>query len=85
MFNNLITSNGSYASGVQNYYLTVRRDSNFPIIVNNQTIVPGETKQLTVDFGNNAKMVTIPITSVAKNDGTANVIIDIPQLTSKYK
>ena len=85
VFNNLITTDGSYASGTQNYYLTVRRDSNFPVIVNGETITQGETKQLTVDFGDNAKVVTIPISTVTTTDGTARIMADFPQLTSRYK
>ncbi|ENO8810382.1 Ig-like domain-containing protein [Photobacterium damselae] len=83
-FNNLITEDGSYASGKQQYYLTVRKDAKFSVVVGQTIVSPGETKQLEVDFGNNASKVQIPINAIAREDGSATIMADFPQLTSQY-
>lgn len=83
-FNNLITEDGSYASGKQQYYLTVRKDAKFSVVVGQTIVSPGETKQLEVDFGNNASKVQLPINAIVREDGSAAIMADFPQLTSQY-
>ncbi|MEZ8733754.1 Ig-like domain-containing protein [Vibrio sp. 10N.239.312.D08] len=84
-FNPMTVEGGQMASGIHDYYLTVRSDSKLPISVDGVSISPGETKLLSVDFGEGDRPVTIPVATSSSIIATSDIMVEIPKLSSKYE
>ncbi|MEZ8996489.1 hypothetical protein AB4562_07090 [Vibrio sp. 10N.222.54.A1] len=74
----------SWPSGLHDYYITVGSQSTLPISVDGFEIGPGESKLLSVDFGNGDEQIIIPVSARGGEIGTSNIMVEIPQLKSKY-
>ncbi|MEJ6060287.1 Ig-like domain-containing protein [Aliivibrio salmonicida] len=80
---------GMVASGLQNAYLTNRSNSDFSVRfgIGEQLIEvsPGETKETQIDLGESGGLLEVDVfPAVSGVEGTASVMLDIPQLTSKW-
>ncbi|KAA8675655.1 Ig-like domain-containing protein [Vibrio gigantis] len=84
IFNPMTVEGGQMASGLHDYYITVGSQSTLPISVDGFEIGPGESKLLSVDFGNGDEQIIIPVSARGGEIGTSNIMVEIPQLKSKY-
>ncbi|WP_299022224.1 hypothetical protein [uncultured Photobacterium sp.] len=67
------------------YFVPLSRDADFPIKIETTTIHPGQTRQLTIDLGENgSQAMHIPIETVYAAEGEAEIMVEVPQLTSRY-
>ncbi|EFH8087170.1 hypothetical protein GJO46_21765 [Escherichia coli] len=67
-------------TGVQTGTLTVRKDAAFAVSMNGVTVVPGDSKDISIDFGK-GDGVLIPIFSATSgNVGESSFMIELPQI-----
>lgn len=81
--NVLRTDTGSIAAGLQQVFFTLREDSPFAVRFGGVDIEPGQTKEISFDFGDSGKIFA-PVIPLEPKEGVANFMIDIPQLQSKF-
>ena len=79
----LRTDSGSIAAGEQLLIFTLRSDSDFSVNFAGENFTAGETKEVTVDLGQTGEL-SEEITPLEAMTGTADFMLEIPQLTSKY-
>lgn len=84
-FNPMTVEGGQMASGIHDYYLTVRSDSKLPIAVDGVSISPGETKLLSVDFGGEDRQVTIPVATSSSIVARSDIMVEIRKLSLKFE
>ncbi|WP_196587861.1 Ig-like domain-containing protein [Aliivibrio fischeri] len=80
---------GMVASGLQNAYLTNRSNSDFSVKFEIDgtliEVAPGETKEANIDLGESGGLLEVDVfPAVSGLEGSASVMLDIPQLTSKW-
>lgn len=76
---------GRMATGPQFASITLKSNAAYPIVIQGQTIAPGQTKELTIDLGTEGGKLAIPIYPAEDNvEGAAEILFEIPQLTSAY-
>ena len=75
-----LTSQGEIAKGAQEAYFTLKANAPFAVMVAGVKVAPGETKmfQVVLDAQGKASLPIYP--AVAGVKGTADFMIDIPQL-----
>lgn len=86
----LTTESGMVATGTQDAYITNRKTSDFAIEIEvdgtTSTVDPGVTKNFSLDLGETGGTFEIPVyPAVDDVEGTAQVMMDIPQITSLYE
>lgn len=81
--NALRTDTGSIAAGPQQVFFTLREDSPFAVRFGGVDILPGQTKEINIDFGDSGKIFA-PVIPIESKAGVANFMIDIPQLKSRF-
>lgn len=78
----LRTSQGQLAAGPQQAFITLRSDAGIAVNLLQTTLMPGETKEVTITPDIHGE-VMIPVYSASAGiKGTASFMIDIPQITS---
>lgn len=78
--NSIRKQDGALITGVQTGTLTVRKDADFPVSMNGVTVVPGDSKDITIDFGQ-GDGVLIPIfPATSGNVGESSFMIELPQI-----
>lgn len=78
--NSIRKKDGSLITGVQTGTLTVRKDAAFAVSMNGVTVVPGDSKDISIDFGK-GDGVLIPIFSATSgNVGESSFMIELPQI-----
>lgn len=83
-FEPMTVEGGQVASGVQDYFVTVSTRSNLTVEIDGVKVRPGQSKLFQVDLGEGGKPVMIPIKTHSGEVGSSDLMIEIPQLKSKY-
>ncbi|AUW39356.1 Ig-like domain-containing protein [Escherichia coli] len=78
--NSIRKKDGSLITGAQTGTLTVRKDAAFAVSMNGVAVVPGDSKDITIDFGQ-GDGVLIPIfPATSGNVGESSFMIELPQI-----
>lgn len=81
----LRTDSGNLATGLQNAIISLRSDAPYSIYIGDNLISAGETKDIKFDLGDTGGKLNIPVYPGSNvKDGSAEFMIEIPQLKSIY-
>ncbi|MCQ1060120.1 Ig-like domain-containing protein [Photobacterium sp. ZSDE20] len=79
--NELRTSNGNLASGIQDLIFTLRADAELPIVVAGEKVNIGETKSIGVSIDGNDGVLRVPVYPANHQDtGQANFMFEIREI-----
>ena len=81
--NVLRTDSGAIATGLQDVFFTLRSDAVFPVYFEGQLIMPGQTKKLQINLGEEG-LISSPVYPAETKEGQVYYMLDIPQLRSKF-
>lgn len=82
--NVLQLDDGREATGMQAAEVTLKSTASYPLIINDVSIRPGETVRMNIDLGDAGGRLEIPVYPGESGEGSADLLFEIPQLTSKY-
>ncbi|HAW2315438.1 TPA: hypothetical protein JLP24_004534, partial [Escherichia coli] len=71
---------GSIATGKQDAVLTVRKDAAFAVSMNGVTVVPGDSKDISIDFGKGDGALIPIFSATSGNVGESSFMIELPQI-----
>ncbi|EIR0277884.1 DUF4165 domain-containing protein [Salmonella enterica] len=78
--NSIRKKDGSLITGVQTGTLTVRKDAAFAVSMNGSTVVPGDSKDITIDFGQGDGILIPIFPATSGNVGESSFMIELPQI-----
>ncbi|BEJ37012.1 Ig-like domain-containing protein [Enterobacter hormaechei subsp. hoffmannii] len=78
--NSIRKKDGSLITGVQTGTLTVRKDAAFAVSMNGATVIPGDSKDITIDFGQGDGILIPIFPATSGKVGESRFMIELPQI-----
>ncbi|EMV8790271.1 Ig-like domain-containing protein (plasmid) [Citrobacter freundii] len=78
--NSIRKKDGSLITGVQTGTLTVRKDAAFAVSMNGATVIPGDSKDITIDFGQGDGILIPIFPATSGKVGESSFMIELPQI-----
>lgn len=83
--NTLKLDDGRLATGIQKASATLKQTANYPVMIQGHKIEPGQSIDFDVDLGSSGGELKLPIyPAESEVIGTADILFEIPVLTTQY-